>query len=47
MSALDHPRDQYTGIGGRYVRDPETGERRPADEPTRDDLEPPQADEQE
>lgn len=26
------PADQYTGVGGRYVRDPATGERRPADE---------------
>lgn len=24
------PRDQYTGQGGRYVRDPVTGERKPA-----------------
>lgn len=24
------PRDEYTGLGGEYVRDPATGERRPA-----------------
>ena len=27
------PADEFTGRGGRYVRDPVTGERRPADEP--------------
>ncbi|WP_290906219.1 hypothetical protein [Aquabacterium sp.] len=26
------PRDEYTGIGGNYVRDPFTGIRRPADD---------------
>jgi hypothetical protein len=26
------PRDQYTGLGGQYVRDPITGVRRPAGE---------------
>lgn len=28
------PRDQYTGLGGQYVRDPVTGVRRPASDPT-------------
>lgn len=28
------PRDEYTGLGGQYVRDPVTGVRRPASEPT-------------
>lgn len=27
------PRDEFTGRAGRYVRDPATGLRRPADEP--------------
>jgi len=27
------PRDEFTGRAGRYVRDPVTGVRRPADEP--------------
>lgn len=31
-AATAWPADQYTGVGGRYVRDPATGERRPADE---------------
>ncbi len=29
----DWPRDQYTGIGGDYVRDPVTGIRTPAPKP--------------
>lgn len=28
------PADQYTGVAGQYVRDPFTGVRRPATEPT-------------
>lgn len=28
------PRDEYTGLGGQYVRDPVTGVRRPASDPT-------------
>jgi hypothetical protein len=30
------PPDEFTGLGGNYVRDPYTGIRRPAEEPAED-----------
>lgn len=36
-----HPPDDFTGIGGRYIRDPETGMRTRIADPVADEAAPP------